>query len=71
MKKIKYDMETVERLFGNDQIRIASVLEQDVKSLYRLACDSLKIQLHIEMGLSENFINEQKGSDSGWAIRQA
>lgn len=71
MKNIKYDMETVERLFGNDQIRIASVLKQDVKSLYRLTCDSLKIQLHIEMGLSENFIIEQKGSDSGWAIRQA
>ena len=71
MKNIKNDIETVERLFGNDQIRSASVLEQDVKSLYRLACDSLKIQLHIEMGLSENFIKEQKGSDSGWAIRQA
>lgn len=71
MKNIKYDMEAVERLFGNDQIRISSVLEQDVQSLYRLACDSLQIQLHIEMGLSENFINEQEGDESGWVIRQA
>ena len=61
-------METIGKLFGNAQIRIKSILESDVQSLFKLACDSLKIQSHIEMEEDQNLAEKAEGSDEGWAM---
>lgn len=71
---IQSDMQTVEKLFGTNQIRISSVLKQDVKNLYNLACDSLRMELHVELDLqeqNENFTREQERGNNQWAIQQA
>jgi hypothetical protein len=71
MKNVKSDMEIVEKLFGTDQIRIASELEQNVQSLYKLACDSLRIVSHIELKQTANFTEEQnEGSEEMWEMQQ-
>ena len=61
-------MDAVGKLFGNAQIRIKSILESDVQSLFKLACDCLKIQSHIEMEETQNLSEEQEGSDEEWAM---
>ena len=63
-------MDTVSKLFGNPQIRIESDLHTDAIYLIRLACDSLKIQSHIEMEETQNFTNEQEGCDEEWVMHQ-
>ncbi len=71
---IQNDMQAVEKLFGTNQIRISSVLKQDVKNLFSLACDSLRMELHIKLDLQEqnvNFTVEQERWDNQWAIQQA
>lgn len=68
VRAVEQDMETVGKLFGNAQIRIKSILESDVRSLFKLACDSLKIQSHIEMEETQNLSEGQEGSDEGWAM---
>ena len=68
VRAVEQDMEIIGKLFGNAQIRIKSILESDVQSLFKLACDSLKIQSHIEMEETQNLSEEQKGSDEGWAM---
>lgn len=68
VKALERDMETVGKLFGNAQIRIKSILESDVQSLFKLACDSLKIQSHIEMEEDQNLAEKAEGSDEGWAM---
>lgn len=68
VRAVEQDMETVGKLFGNAQIRIKSILESDVRSLFKLACDSLKIQSHIEMEETQNLSEEQEGSDEEWAM---
>lgn len=68
VRALEQDMETVGKLFGNAQIRIKSILESDVQSLFKLACDSLKIQSHIEMEETQNLSAEQEGSDEEWAM---
>lgn len=68
VKAVEQDMETVGNLFGNAQIRIKSILESDVQSLFKLACDSLKIQSHIEMEENQNLSEKQEGSDEEWAM---
>lgn len=68
VKALEQDMETVGKLFGNAQIRIKSILESDVRSLFKLACDSLKIQSHIEMEETQNLSAEQERSDEEWAM---
>lgn len=63
---IQNDMESAERLFGTNQIRISTVLKQDVQNLYRLACDSLRMELHVELELQNqavNFTEEQEGGE--------
>lgn len=70
-KDIRDDMNIVEKLFGNNQIRISSIVEEDVKKLYKLACDCLRLQSHIEMEKSPNFINEEERSDVEWSFLQA
>lgn len=71
MKNVKSDMEIVEKLFGTDQISIASELEQNVQSLYKLACDSLRIVSHIELEQTANFTEEQnEGSEEMWEMQQ-
>ncbi len=71
IKNIQRDMYEVERLFGNNQTRINDILKQDVESLYKLACDSLRIASHIELEQTTNFSEEQEGSDAVWEIQQA
>lgn len=68
VKALEQDMETVGKLFGNPQIRIKSILKSDVQSLFKLACDSLKIQSHIEMEENQNLSEEQEGSDEEWGM---
>lgn len=68
VRTLEQDMETVGKLFGNAQIRIKSILESDVQSLFKLACDSLKIQSHIEMEETQNLSEGQEGSDEEWAM---
>lgn len=68
VKVVEQDMETVGKLFENAQIRIKSILEFDVQSLFKLACDSLKIQSHIEMEETQNLSEEQEGSDEEWTM---
>lgn len=68
VKAVEQDMETIGKLFGNAQIRIKSILESDVQSLFKLACDSLKIQSHIEMEENQNLSEKQEGSDEEWAM---
>jgi len=68
VKAVEQDMETIGKLFGNAQIRIKSILESDVQSLFKLACDSLKIQSHIEMEEDQNLAEKAEGSDEGWAM---
>lgn len=68
VKAVEQDMETIGKLFGNAQIRIKSILESDVQSLFKLACDSLKIQSHIEMKGTQNLSEKQEGSDEEWAM---
>lgn len=68
VKAVEQDMETIGKLFGNAQIRIKSILESDVRSLFKLACDSLKIQSHIEMEETQNLSEGQEGSDEEWAM---
>ena len=68
VRTLEQDMETVGKLFGNAQIRIKSILESDVQSLFKLACDSLKIQSHIEMEENQNLSEKQEGSDEEWAM---
>lgn len=68
IRAVGQDMETVSKLFGNAQIRIKSILESDVRSLFKLACDSLKIQSHIEMEETQNLSEEQERSDEEWAM---
>ncbi len=71
---IQSDMQTIEKLFGMNQIRISSVLKQDVKNLFSLACNSLRMELHIELELQEqnvNFTEEQERGNNLWAIQQA
>lgn len=63
IKNIKKDMYEVERLFGNNQTRINDILKQDVESLYKLACDSLRIASHIEFEQTTNFTEEQEGCE--------
>lgn len=63
IKNIKMDMYEVERLFGNNQTRINDILKQDIESLYKLACDSLRIASHIELEQTTNFTEEQEGSE--------
>lgn len=70
-KDIRDDMNIVEKLFGNNQIRISSIVEEDVKKLYKLACNCLRLQSHIEMEESPNFINEEERSDVEWSFLQA
>lgn len=65
---LEQDMDAVGKLFGNAQIRIKSILESDVQSLFKLACDCLKIQSHIEMEETQNLSEEQEGSDEEWAM---
>lgn len=48
-----------------------NVLKQDVETLYKLACDSLRIASHIELKQTTNFSEEQEGSDAVWEIQQA
>lgn len=71
IKNIKMDMYEVERLFGNSQTRINDILKQDVESLYKLACDSLRIASHIELEQTTNFTEKQERGDAVWAIQQA
>lgn len=71
IKNIQRDMYEVERLFGNNQTRINDILKQDVETLYKLACDSLRIVSHIELKQTTNFSEEQEGSDAVWEIQQA
>ena len=71
IKNIKRDMYEVERLFGNNQTRINDILKQDVESLYKLACDCLRIVSHIELEQTTNFTEEQEGSEEIWEIQQA
>lgn len=71
IKNIKMDMYKVERLFGNSQTRINDILKQDVESLYKLACDSLRIASHIELEQTTNFTEKQERGDTVWAIQQA
>jgi len=68
VRALEQDMETVGKLFGNPQIRIKSILKSDVQSLFKLACDSLKIQSHIEMEENQNLSEEQEGSDEEWGM---
>lgn len=68
VRAVEQDMDAVGKLFGNAQIRIKSILEFDVRSLFKLACDSLKIQSHIEMEETQNLSEEQEGSDEVWAM---
>ena len=68
VKAVEQDMETIGKLFGNAQIRIKSILESDVQSLFKLACDSLKIQSHIEMKETQNLSEKQEGSAEEWAM---
>ena len=66
LKDVQTDMEATEKLFGTEQIRISSVLQQDVKSLFRLACDCLRVETHIELELQNqavNFSEEQERSE--------
>lgn len=71
IKNIQKDMYEVDKLFGNNQTRINDILKQDVESLYKLACDSLRIASHIELEQTTNFTEEQEGSDAVWEIQQA
>ena len=68
VKAVEQDMETIGKLFGNAQIRIKSILESDVRSLFKLACDSLKIQSYIKMEENQNLSEKQEGSDEEWAM---
>lgn len=68
VKAVEQDMETIGKLFGNAQIRIKSILESDVQSLFKLACDSLKIQSLIEMKETQNLSEKQEGSAEEWAM---
>lgn len=70
LRNLENDMDTVSKLFGNPQIRIESDLHTDAIYLVRLACDSLKIQSHIEMEETQNFTNEQEGCDEEWVMHQ-
>lgn len=66
LKDVQTDMEASEKLFGTEQIRISSVLQQDVKSLFRLACDCLRVETHVELELQNqavNFSEEQERSE--------
>lgn len=49
LRNLENDMDTVSKLFGNPQIRIENDLHTNAIYLLRLACDSLKIQSHIDM----------------------
>lgn len=71
IKNIQRDMYEVERLFGNNQTRMNDILKQDVESLYKLACDSLRIASHIELEQTTNFSEEQERGDAVWGIQQA
>lgn len=51
--------------------RINDILKQDVESLYKLACDSLRIASHIELEQTTNFSEEQERGDTVWGIQQA
>lgn len=68
VKALEQDIETVGKLFGNPQIRIKSILESDVRSLFKLACDSLKIQSHIETEETQNLSDAQEGCDEKWVM---
>lgn len=70
-KKLNNDMDCFNNLFNPMQMRMDKNLEEDIKCVFEIICDSLQIQSQIEMAEIENFAEEQEGSDAVWAIQQA
>ena len=70
-KKLNKDMDYFKDLFNPMQMRIDHDLERDIQCVFEIICDSLQIQSQIEMAETENFTEEQEGSDAVWEIQQA
>lgn len=70
-KKLNNDMDCFNNLFNPMQMRMDKNLEEDIKCVFEIICDSLQIQSQIEMAETENFTEEQEGSDAVWEIQQA
>lgn len=70
-KKLNNDMDCFNNLFNPMQMRMDKNLEEDIKCVFEIICDSLQIQSQIEMAEIENFTEEQEGSDAVWEIQQA
>lgn len=62
-KKLNNDMDCFNNLFNPMQMRMDKNLEEDIKCVFEIICDSLQIQSQIEMAEIENFTEEQEGSE--------
>ena len=62
-KKLNKDMDCFNNLFNPMQMRMDKNLEENIKCVFEIICDSLQIQSQIEMAETENFTEEQEGSE--------
>lgn len=62
-KKLNNDMDCFNNLFNPMQMRMDKNLEEDIKCVFEIICDSLQIQSQIEMAEIENFAEEQERSE--------
>lgn len=62
-KKLNNDMDCFNNLFNPMQMRMDKNLEEDIKCVFEIICDNLQIQSQIEMAETENFTEEQEGSE--------
>ncbi len=62
-KKLNNDMDCFNNLFNPMQMRMDKNLEEDIKCVFEIICDSLQIQSQIEMAEIENFTEEQEGGE--------